>query len=972
MDPHGHHHAPAAKVAIPPLRPRVDPPPPAPSSADKRRTPKACVECRSRKIKCNGKRPTCDHCEQCQVPCVYAETKRELNKRATERSDRLLQLLADISREVSLPPHLQQKVRAVESESTQALDDDTSVRSTPTASLKRRRLSSGSAVPENPPKSPSPPALQGEADVSAEVGSEESVDNIGEDFSRSDKARATGFIGKNSEVAWARRLSQAQAEGWTKDVRGRTHGKPGTGEEAQKDRLSVSNIRHASQSRPRPPISDFTYHLDTESVLTFDHVDKDELPPPELGQHLLHLYMDTVQDAVPILTMSVFLGQYQRYSRSKNPESLPPTWRAILNMVFAIGAKFSHLVNAPWRGDERDHLVYYTRALTLAMPGDAIVAHPDLQRIQVMGLVSFYYLTISQVSRSWVMIGLACRQAMALGLHLRNLDPHKDAVSKEKRSRVWWSLYYIENLLCEVLGRPTAIDQRFCSLPAPAPVEEAQIHKHGGKRLEEWNSSQADASSAPASEDRKAILRLESIPSTATHFRRRVQLALISQKILVNLYSAATVQKSWERAQYEISALNDEVDHWYRGLPREYQFAHSEDESKFYRERILLGFGFYSTKIILTRPCLCRIDKRIEKQGLGSKNLDQERARDCVMAARSISDLLPDMDAPNVNWIYRNGPWWCIVHHLMQAMTVLMLELAFEVCHMADPPVDQKSILQIAKKLLRWLTAMASTGNESAKSACKQARNQFKGFSPFEHIDTSDLVQMAERGPEPPPEPSPEPSPEPPAKQPLNEMQASGAFTHDWMEHSRLHSSAQHQDMAEPERPDFNSDTVLQDAEQEPWPHYTEDEQLWTPELSVPIDSTWSTAVFHNPYDLSNPFMDFAHPLAVPYTSTGQTYLLGSTLAGDAPTTFSSHQTGVSQPDRVGGDYTYELAMTEPREQQQQQQQQSTGNFGQQSYPYPPSTQHYQQQQHYPQTSGHQPQFPPTSTSGQWQQSPNN
>ncbi|OMP86252.1 putative transcriptional regulatory protein [Diplodia seriata] len=80
MDAHARLHAPAAKVAIPPLRPRVDPAPP-PSGAEKRRTPKACVECRSRKIKCNGKRPTCEHCEQCQIICVYAEGKREQNKR---------------------------------------------------------------------------------------------------------------------------------------------------------------------------------------------------------------------------------------------------------------------------------------------------------------------------------------------------------------------------------------------------------------------------------------------------------------------------------------------------------------------------------------------------------------------------------------------------------------------------------------------------------------------------------------------------------------------------------------------------------------------------------------------------------------------------------------------------------------------------------------------------------------------------
>ncbi|KAF4546085.1 C6 transcription factor [Lasiodiplodia theobromae] len=941
MDPPSHTPTPAAKVAIPPLRPRLDPAPP-PSAAEKRRTPKACVECRTRKIKCNGKRPTCEHCEQCQIPCVYAEGKREQNKRATERSDRLLQLLGDISREVSLPPHLQQKIRAIESESTQILEDDTSVRSLQTIASKRRRKSSGSAVPEKLPRSSSP-TLQGEADVSADVGSEESVDIIEEDFNRSEKARATGFIGKNSEVAWARRLSQAQHGGIENDVRGNSYGKPGKSEEAQRDRLSARKERHAAETQKHPPISDFTYHLDTENVLTFDHVDKDELPPPQVARHLLDHYMDTVQDALPILSKSVFLDQYRRYSRAKNPESLPATWRAILNMVFAIGAKFSHLVNAPWRGDERDHLVYYTRALSLGMPGDAIVAHPDLQRIQVLGLVSFYYLTISQVSRSWVMIGLACRQAIALGLHLRNLDPHKDAVSKEKRIRVWWSLYYIENLLCETLGRPTAVDQRFCSTPAPAPIDEASLAKSGGKNLEEWNRCQSEASSTPASEDRKAVLDLESTPSVATNFRNRVQLAVISQKILVNLYSATTVQKSWERAQYEIVALGTELDQWYGGLPMEFRFAHSEDKNAFCREKILLGFGFYSTKILLNRPCLCRIDKRIQKQGQGSKNIDQERARECVMAARSMSDLLPDMDVPDVNWMYYNGPWWCIVHHLMQAMTVLMLELAFEMCHMKDLSVNQEGILHTARKLLRWLTMMAANGNESAKSACKQAEEQFKGFSPFEHIDTSDLVEMAERGSEP-------------ASEHLSkERKGSADFTPDRMQHSILGSSAQvsgtpDQTMEDPEQSNVPNHVTFQHDQEESWPHYT-DEELWSTDWTVPVDSTWSTGVFHNMYDLSNPFMAFGNPLAPPFP-------LGVTLGSDASAAFVSHHV-------PHGNYEYEVAtMSQP----QQHHQPPTEHH---PYQFSPPTQD-QQQQHFVQSMEQQPHFQPPSTNDQWQQNPHN
>ncbi|KAK8178183.1 hypothetical protein BKA81DRAFT_309643 [Phyllosticta paracitricarpa] len=66
------------KVAIPPLRHRVHTPP---VTTDKKRTAKACAECRSRKIKCSGRQPTCDHCDQLQMPCVYNDGKRERHKK---------------------------------------------------------------------------------------------------------------------------------------------------------------------------------------------------------------------------------------------------------------------------------------------------------------------------------------------------------------------------------------------------------------------------------------------------------------------------------------------------------------------------------------------------------------------------------------------------------------------------------------------------------------------------------------------------------------------------------------------------------------------------------------------------------------------------------------------------------------------------------------------------------------------------
>lgn len=65
---------------------------------------------------------------------------------------------------------------------------------------------------------------------------------------------------------------------------------------------------------------------------------------------------------------------------------LPDKWRARMNILFAIGAKYSHLIGADWKGDERDHLVYMTRAISLLGLKDTtmIISGPDLEVVQAV------------------------------------------------------------------------------------------------------------------------------------------------------------------------------------------------------------------------------------------------------------------------------------------------------------------------------------------------------------------------------------------------------------------------------------------------------------------------------------------------------------------------------------------------------------------------------------------------------------
>lgn len=79
------------------------------------------------------------------------------------------------------------------------------------------------------------------------------------------------------------------------------------------------------------------------------------------------------------------------------------------------------------------------------------------------------------------------------------------------------------------------------------------------------------------------------------------------------------------------------------------------------RGLILLRFYYSSTKILITRPCLCRVGRKRRGSNPLSTDFDQNTADECVEAALDLTRLL--LDEPDPIKLYEEGPWWSIAHH---------------------------------------------------------------------------------------------------------------------------------------------------------------------------------------------------------------------------------------------------------------------------------------------------------------------
>jgi len=73
--------------------------------------------------------------------------------------------------------------------------------------------------------------------------------------------------------------------------------------------------------------------------------------------------------------------------------------------------------------------------------------------------------------------------------------------------------------------------------------------------------------------------------------------------------------------------------------------------------------------------------------------------------------LLPD--EPNPVGLINISPWWCLLHYLVSAGTILMVEISMRAEH---NPQQADGLLKDAKKVIRWLRAMAKDNIAAERS----------------------------------------------------------------------------------------------------------------------------------------------------------------------------------------------------------------------------------------------------------------
>ncbi|EXJ73520.1 uncharacterized protein A1O5_03281 [Cladophialophora psammophila CBS 110553] len=537
-----------------------------------------------------------------------------------------------------------------------------------------------------------------------------------------------------SEVSWIQRAFET--------VRGQQAAKPTT--------------LHAAEMDEHPATTtDFVYFMDDTNVLAIDedYVDPSHWPPEKSVVILSEAFFHSMQGAFHFVLREEFLQRAFSFSgKGSTPSSWTQRrWLSLANLVWAIGSKWLQITEMADQDNHGEHLLYYARARALGLDHRVMFDHPDIERVQGIGLLAFYLFVNGSITRAWNTLGHATRHATALGLHLRITDPRVSEADKARRARTWYSLYSLEILIAEITGRPKSIFLSDVTIPidhfwsVPREVQEFSgqvdnLQSPAGSRkiwLEYLNACRNASQMTGGVVPWKSFASVgRSIPTS--YLPQRLYLCRLSDKIASQMYSG-TSEDSWYEVQRKMGNLQTELRAWAENLPQELALQGQDPTDTDPRIKIELAMYYQSVEMILNRPCLCEVI--IEDESIHSKEFNRSSARACVHAAMSMLSLMPDY--PTAHEAYQLLPWWTLLHFVTQAASVLLLELALGAPHFRD---EIPQVVTYLRKAMAYLWCMSNNS-----LSCYRAWRIFRQLltEVMERHDDLDMTDVPSEAPPP-------------------------------------------------------------------------------------------------------------------------------------------------------------------------------------------------------------------------------
>lgn len=195
-------------------------------------------------------------------------------------------------------------------------------------------------------------------------------------------AGMTGHIGQMSEMSWMQCVREHLF-----------------------DHLRVADSHQILLQDNLPSLQafDLTYFMDDENLLSIneDHVVAEQLPAAEVALMLSEAYFHAMQGAFQFIQREEFLSQLDSLlTRTEHTSWAQRRTLSLVNVVWAVGAKWLQITQLRGQDSVDDHLTYYARARALGLDHRIMFEHPNVEMTQAIGILGFYLLINGSIQRS--------------------------------------------------------------------------------------------------------------------------------------------------------------------------------------------------------------------------------------------------------------------------------------------------------------------------------------------------------------------------------------------------------------------------------------------------------------------------------------------------------------------------------------------------------------------------------------------
>ncbi|KAH8597630.1 fungal-specific transcription factor domain-containing protein [Bisporella sp. PMI_857] len=610
----------------------------------RRKISTACEPCRARKVRCDGNRPVCEPCRQRSnsQSCLYKkdppksdEAPRESTKSLTDRIQSIERILAN-----------QQSTREHGNrQPTQNADQS------PTS-----EIISLDAESETSP-------------VNA-MGSTAYIDN--ENASPS----ANQFFGGSSVAHFMHEVNQT--------IHGTDQRRP--------HEKHLPSVSFAPRSSPLA-----RYNSSETASISRNYP---SLPQRDLADKLLENYWIKAHTLYPFLHKPSFNTAYENLWKSSNDiqqtttdcdlglgtpsvsDSRSTVFHCALNAIFALSCQLSGQ-EILQHGRESLSQTFFLRSKSLLHVD--ILDHGSIALVQTLLIITQFLQSSSSPGRCWNSLGLACRIAQGLGIHIEDRFIQREPCEIELRRRVWYGCVTLDIVTSTTLGRPMMTPcEIIIPLPSVTPEDESVLHQ--GNTL-----------------------------SYLTFYIETIKLYLILGRIISAIYKPWSVQGTNADARLN-TTINTRVSDLEAIVSLDAELSTFEGSIAFYlhwerrrsmrddltevsewiirRQGNVLHARYMHVRVLLHRLTfqrLCRQTGPLQQaHQLAEKTSNIERSLQYKIDIQSVAACV-DASVDLINLLHNSvstttdGAWWYTTYYLYTAAMVLILaESCFRTNHFFD------------------------------------------------------------------------------------------------------------------------------------------------------------------------------------------------------------------------------------------------------------------------------------------------